>query len=365
MKKRIIGSLLLLIPMIILSIIYLCKSNDYELKYKIKGLNITEKYFDKLNMYHFSVDYNNNIYEMAVKSKYSKDQLINDAVVSSDNDITCIYLKSKKIKTYPVCIKDNNLVSYNLLTYEIDDFFNLDQLKGINKKYKDIKINTTLNENILIWNHFGYDLIKDSKQEKITIFNKETYADLYSFQIGSYVVVPDYDQKYEFNKFYIIDINSGNIDTINLDFNVSFNYYFLGTNEQKGYIFDKKNLKEYSIDPKKQTIELVSDATYGKVWDNKWEEISLVKLKNNEYKFREESIFNYVIENNKLYCMFYKSMNKILISEKVNNIIYSDNEKVYYTYNDKLYVSSPFIKEKDILEYDELNFNKGLTIYIY
>ena len=58
--------------------------------------------------------------------------------------------------------------------------------------------------------------------------------------------------------------------------------------------------------------------------------------------------------------------NNILITDrKVDKIIKVDNSIVYYLSNDKLYYFSFYTGEKQMIEYYELSFNKGTTIYIY
>ena len=365
MKKKLVGVLLLLVPMLILVIVLINKNDNYEVEYSIKGIKITEKYYSDLNMYYFGATYNNNYYEIAVINKYIKKQIINDIGVAVDNNSTCIYFKADELKTYPVCTTDNTSVSYSLLDKQIDDFYELKNTPKENKKYKKIKIESQVDESILIWNHYGFDAISKSDTKSIKLFTNETYADINSFQIDKYIVIPDYDQKYEFDKFYLIDITSNKVNTINLDDKISFNYYYLGEKDNIGYIFDKKNQKEYSINPKKEKIEVVSDISNGKVWDGKWKEISLVKLKNSEYKFETDNVFNYKVIKNNLYCIYYKGKNSTLISKSASDLIKTSNEKVFYTHDGKLYVTSPFIKNEVVLEYDEIIFNKGLSIYIY
>ena len=365
MKKKIIKILLLLIPITVLIIVLVNKKSDYKISYTIKGIEITEKYYDNLNMYYLAAEYDKQYYEIAVYNKYIIDHVVKDIIVVTDNELTCIHFKSTILDTYPVCSDGNTQFSYSILDKEINDFFELNMLSKDNRKYNKIKLNAQIDENILIWNHYGFDIITKNNIKNIKIFDKEHYTDLNSFQIDKYVIVPDYDQKYEFDKFYVIDITSGKINIIDLENKLSFNYYYLGEKDNIGYIFDKKNSIEYSINPQKRKLEIVSDANHGKIWTGKWEEVSLVKLKNIEYKFEIDSAFNYKIDNNQLYCNYYKGRNSTLISRTINDIIRMDNEKVYYTYGENLYIKSPFIKNTLILEYDEIVFNKGLSIYIY
>lgn len=365
MKKKRIALILIVIVFIIGLILYLRKSKDYEIEYKVKSANILERYHDRLGAYYYLITYNNNQYEFAFTSEYVSKKLIEDVIVVTIDDTTCIKLKSTKLKTYPVCNVEKSQVSYSSIGKQIDDFYTINTPKEISKKYGKIEIASNTGENILLWNHYGYTGISNSESENIKLFKNEVYADENSFQVGQFIIVPNYDQKYEFDKFYIVDIEKFKVNELNLDSKISFNYYYLGSYDNKGYIFDRKNEKEYLIDPAEAQISIISKENYGKVWNGRWSEVSIVKLKNNDYHFDNSNLFNYVIHNNALYYDLYKGKNRIFIRENIDKIIGSKNEKVFYTYKDKLYISSPYNLDTTVLKYDEIEFNKGLTIYIY
>ena len=365
MRKKVVCALIVLIPVMTIAVILLCRNTNYEIDYKLKNFNIKEKYYSERKLYYFETSYMGNNYEIAINSAYIGRELINDIEVLSEDDTTCMYFKSNKLSTYPVCTKGKELISHDIINLGGFEDFMLEEKTVLNKKYKNIKLNTVDDERILIWNHFGYYHITKNSFKEIKLFKNELYQDQNSFQVDKYIIVPDYDQKYEFNKFYIINIDAKSVDELIFDGKISFNYYYMGSIDNKGYIFDKKNMIEYEIIPSRSKIEIVSKGDYGKIWRDKWEEISLVKLKNNEYTFDSDLNFNYIIKDNKMYCKYYKSMKNVLVSENVDEVIYSNEEKVYYITNGRLFAYSPYIKKYELIEYDEISFNKGLTIYIY
>ena len=365
MKKILIGVLLLIIPVLVIVIVLVNKDKDYEIEYESNGLKITEKFYDALDMYYLSAKYESGTYEIAIESNYVGKNLVNNVEIVSDDEISCVFYKSEKLNTYPICRKDDASLLYSTLGLDVLDDFKLEDIAKTEKKYNKIKVQSLNDEHILIWNHFGYYSISKDGFDEIKLFDDEIYQDTYSFQVDNYILIPDYDQKHEFDKFYVINLNTNKVHAIKLEDKLSYNYYFMGSHDDLGYIFDRKNSKEYSIDPKDKEVSLISENGYGKIWSNKWEEISLVKLKNSEYRFQDDKIFDFHIENNKLFCKLYKGREDILITEKADDVIYTNSGQVFYTYNGKLYTASPYIKPHLILEYSEITFNKGLSLYIY
>ena len=69
--------------------------------------------------------------------------------------------------------------------------------------------------------------------------------------------MPNYDQKYEYNSFYIINMTNNKIQNIILKKKkvISSDYYINGVVNDKIYIFDSDKLKQYVINPKKGKIE--------------------------------------------------------------------------------------------------------------
>ncbi len=364
MKKKLIV-LVILVLIIAFAIFLFTRKKDYEIKYEKNGLDIIERYYDNKGIYVLSTKHDKKTYDIAITNKYIGKGIVDDIKVISDDSVTCIIFVSKKFDTYPICTDSKKYISYNLVKDLPIDEFKLKKNKTTSKKYNNIEVNTLNGESILIWNHHGFSYIDRDGKTDLNIFKDEIYQDNNSFQISNYILIPNYDQKYEFSKFYIINMTTKEVDTIDLEQKISFNYYYMGAYDDIGYIFDKKNSIQYLINPKKKTVEKVGDNTYGKVWRDKWEEVSLVKLKNDKYTFYTENAFNYYIKDNNLYFKNYKSNIEVAVYKNADNIIYTKDDKVYFTYNDRIISISPYYEEYTLLEYDEIVFNKGLSIYIY
>ena len=99
--------------------------------------------------------------------------------------------------------------------------------------------------------------------------------------------------------------------------------------------------------------------------ENEWQKLELSDL-NKEIKFKKDTVYNYEVINNKLYISYLGGNNKIQISKlKVKDIVYIDNDVVYYLVDDKLYMYDKLYGEVLLLNYFEWNFNYKNMIYIY
>lgn len=362
MKKR--KTLLIIIFIILVDVLvfYVNRAKDYEITYKTNNGEIVEKYDKKLKMYSFTININNKKYETVSKHDYiHTKKLIHGVSMFENGDTICVYLMSDKVELYPICNDGNELISYSLVNRK-DEFYKLKSVNEDKKTVGNINVNTNLNKNILIWNHYGFTNING---DKVNILNNESYTDEYSFAISNYILVPNYDEKYEFKSFYIIDMTNNKSIKWDIDKEISSDFYFLGEYKNKGYIIDSKKQVEYEINPKKKTIEEVSKNGVGKIWDEGWKEESIVRLSSNKYEFNIPNFVNYHIKDNKLY-LTPKNMSNVLVSNlNITKIIKQDGLDVYYLVGNKLYYYSPFYGEVLVAEYSEFEFNKGLSIYIY
>ena len=358
---------ILIIVITIVVILYYRSPKDYSVTYKVNDYKILEKFYKEHNIYYFSATKDSNTFEVVVNNDYiHKKNIIKEITVLSSEDIECLYMKSDLLSTYPMCKKDNEYIAYTISGLNDETFYKININQNDEDDYENINIYSLYNKNIAIWNHYGFDYISNNKRNSINILNKESYRDNYSFQVGEYIILPDYDEEYHFNKVYILNLKNGNINIWEFDHYINYDFYVLGIENKKAYIVDRKEKTEYMLEPKSKKIEIVSKNNVGMIFNDKWEEISMVKLSNTDYSFKEENIVNYKIKNNKLYMSILESKADILISDKaVDRIIYSTPNIVYYISKDNVYYYSPYLGEVSSIQYNELEFNNGISIYIY
>lgn len=352
--KKLIGFLLTLLLFFLVFLIFFFKNSNYKIKYKIHDILVTEKYNQDCNCYQFILTYNKNNYSFISYDKYiNKRKLIDDIKITNDDKLVCLNIKSKYIKTYPLCSKNNNLISP----------FYSNQIKSIKKdSYEQIKIYDLDQKKYLLWNYDGFVFLNQKNKKKLKVFNKDVYNLDLVYNFEKYLLVPDYEQKYKFSKLYLIDLKKGTFKQIELDYELYFNSVFLGNKKHNVYIYDKKAQQEYYLNLKNGKMF----KTENKILVNgKWQKVSLKKLEQG-CKFYQQMKYSYKIVANKLYSFIDDNKYLTLISNlDVTQIIKISDLEVYFISDDSLYVYNPLKGFKKLLSFSEWNFNNQNMIFIY
>lgn len=354
MKKVWKVVVILIILFIIFLYIYL-KEHNYKMDYSIDKVKVTEEYHKKNKYYRFLFKYKNKEYEVISLSKYTnKRKLINKISIKENDNTTCLELESKYVDVFSLCSEDNN--------YYISNINKIDNFKE-NNNFENIKIDSLENNIYLLWNYHSFIYLSPKKNEVINLFAKDIYSLNLIYQHENYLVLPDYNQDYKFDKLYFINPKNAKIKDIKLRYELYFNSYFLGDYKNKIYLYDIKNEQEYYIDLKKNDIYKTG---YKLLINGHWEKTTNQKLKNSQKVFENEKIFSYFLENNKLMGQMIDSDKKILMSNRnISKIVKTNNFDVYYISDDILYYYNPLKGEKALLKYSEWQFNSQNMIFIF
>jgi len=366
MNKKINSiKLVMLISILLISfslfLYFIFKEYSYEKQYVINKFKITEKYNKKSNYYVFNIEYNNINYPYIFKHKYIKKRELIKDIKSYSNDLeTCIIPTSDKISFYPLCSKDKEIYTINLSN--INDIpYKYKNTKIINEEYNKIYINVLNDNSYLLYNYKGFYLISNDMKKEIELFTKDIYSIDLVYQIDNYLVLPDYNQSYFFDKIYLINIDNGKVKEINMDYKISFDSVFLGDYKNKVYLLDKKNEQEYTINIKKNKIEEIDFLILN---NNKLEKTTYRDIVNNNLSFKNNIVYTYKIIDNNLYKIINNTKIK-LSNREVTEIIKNDDENVYYLSKDNLYMYNNIYGEILLLTNFEWNFNNTNMIYIY
>ncbi len=351
---------------IVVIFIFFISSKNYILTYNIKDFTITEGYDKKSHLYQFIIKYNDKEFPIKIPQKFVyKKKLIKNIEIKENSDLICLIPESKKINFYPLCYQNNELISYHQINNkDLIPTKYYPKIKSNPDNYNKININYLNNKKYYIWNYKGFYFIDGKKNKTINIFDEDIYNIPLAAKSQDYILIGDYKSKYKFHKFYILQTKKNKIKELNTDKELSFESYILGNYKNKIYLMDKKNQKEYEIDLKKLILNNITRKNKGKILtNNEWQEISITKLINNEYKFNNE-IFNYQIKENKLYLI--QDQYQTLISNlNIKDIVSIDKDTVYYLVDDKLYAYNPYQGEILIMSYFEWNFNYKNMIFIF
>lgn len=349
-KKKLLNLIIFLAVIFIIFIYFLNASHNYNLEYNINDVKVNENYHKKEKYYSFIFTLDNKEYEVISFDKYTnKRKLVEDIKITKNDDNTCLSFKSKNINLYDVCSNEEEFFYPN----------NSNEFKK-NDIYKNIQIVSLENHTFLLWNYHEFVYLSPKKNTTISLFNKDEYKLNLIYQTKDYLLVPDYNNDYQFSKINLIAFKNAKVSEIKLRYDLYFDSYFLGDYKNKVYLYDNKNELEYYIDLKKKDIYKTD---YKINNDGKWESVTNQKLKNNKLSFTNTKYYNYTLKDNKLYGTFKKDY--LVTNKDVSKIVKVDNLDIYYISKDTLYYFNPLYGEKPLLKYSEWEFNNTNMIFIY
>ncbi len=329
------------------------RPTTYQTSYNINNIKIIENYNVKDSIYEFEITYEDIQFSIISLSKYtSKRNLIKNVLVENNEEEICLNFEATEVELYPICYDGKTYYSKYIEN-------NIEFTKQ--EEFKNIEIDQLDEKTYMLWNYNSFIHLKDNERQEIKVFNNDIYNMNLIYKYSKYLILPDYEQNYQFNQFIIIDSVKGTKKELKLRYQPYFDSYFLGDYEEKIYLYDPKEEQEYYLDMKKEEIYTTKNQI---LIDGDWESVSTQKLKNNKLKFEESKKFEYIIKDNKLY-LNVNNKNLLISSRNVNNIVETFDLEVYYLSEDTLYKFNPYEGEKTLIKYTEWNFNKDNMIYIF
>ena len=370
LKKSVISVLVIFIFLIFLIIFSsLTKSKSYSVEYNIYEYEISENYDKEKELYYFEITKDKQVYSTTYQSKYLKEKkIIKDIKEYSDEDYKCLVIGSSLIKSYPLCSYKNNIIDYHLvseaLQKKLSEYYK--KPSTIEKNIGHYELYNTEND-LLIWSYKGFNYIKNGEENFIKLFEEDIYEIPLATKINNYLFIPDYEQKYNFNKVYIINLDNLKVKTWKLKYDISFDSYIVGTNDLSIYLIDKKNKIEYELVPEKQKMRILAKGNKQGIIYNKGiiQKESMTKLSTKNYKFTYDYVYNYYLEKQNLYLSYLDNANKTLISNKeIKELVSIQNDNVFYLVEDTLYRYNLKYGEVKIIKYPEWNINYKNLIFI-
>ena len=404
MKRVIIVLIVFIIFYLLLQLIFINFGKGHIINYKIDGFNINEELLQNINgevdNYYIEIKKDDLVFSYQLFMRNRGSNLVKKIKYFKNSNYECIVpiLKLKDVKVEPICKKDG--IYYYLSTIddsEVIDYFKEYKVKNNNKKLKE-KNNITIYNN-LIDNHYisldyykGIYLInKKDKLKKVDLFKKEIYDKELSFVIKNYYVIADYNELYDFHKFYLINLENYKIDTIISDKEISLNSYVMGIIDNEAYIFDIDNKTEYMIDIDAKDIYEVGNEKKGIkkyvngefVKGNVYEASDKLLFSDYTNKLDEETYsrveliggkksgyyYLYKLNNDKYDVYRVPSQNHevktyLFTTTDINSIKHT-KEYIYYAYDNLIKRFNEFEGNIDIIKYNDLKYNKTLKFNIY
>lgn len=367
MKKKVFIGIFLTFVLSISIFAFLRRPVDYEKSYVVDDYDIKETYDKEKQIYTFIAMYEDRVYEYAIKSKFvHKKRLIDSLEILEEDSEVCVLLKSEKLDTYPQCFKNGESVDYDLIDIKLDDFYKREETEKKKVEYENISVLRSQQLNYAVWNSRGYYYINSDMKKTISFLEEESYYNNLSIAVDNYVLTPNYDEDYSFKHIYVLDLKTGKYVDWALDNEISFNFYYIGIKDGIVYLLDRKNRTEYSLNPKKRKIEVVSVNDEGKIWNHGWETVSMTKLVGEDYEFSYDYLFNYFVNGDILYYKGEGFQNTTKVSNrKVTKLIGVKDDTCFYLVGSKLYSYNPLCGETLLASYSEWEFNDINSIFVY
>lgn len=368
---------------------------------------------DEKDNYFIDINYNDKSIPFKIYNTYSrKEKIVRKINIFDDGNFMCvkITLESDETPSDIKCIKNNvsylyssikgqdptmdqmiSSTDYNISKYQSDenDNFIKDKIMGVFPN--DFPSKQTL----LLEYYKGVYLIGEkvtTQARYIELFNKDVYDKSIQALVGKYYIVANYNDQHEFNEFFVINIDNGSQYTLKTTMQISFNSFVQGTVGNELYLIDKDSKKQYKIDVKNKTVEIVGNESDGALIysNNEWKTININEVINNTIIFNdtinntvngetydkvylfgnEENGTYYLFRSNNglydVYALYTKSNVKTyLFSTTDINRVFINNDYIYYLVEDKLMVYGSDFGNKKILTNNELRYNTKLMYFVH
>lgn len=362
-KRRITFLVICFLFFLFLFWLFFYKRN-YQMEYIKDDYHITENFEKEKDYYHFKIVKDDLSYTISLANQnFISKKLIKHIETFTLEDETCIKVTSNKLRFYPLCLKNNEQISYHLVSEEMKKNFTYSQKEQINDTYQNITIKDYNYQDYYIWNYHGFYHLNNEKKENITLFAKDIYEPKLLYQVDNFLFIPNYDNNYYFTSAYILNMKDGTYEEWSLKEKIYFDSVILGTYDKEIYLVDKHEKKEWTINPSKKKIKLIAESNEkGLTYQKGFQKVMMTKLTTQDYYFTGLNVFEYQIDNG-LYKSNLFGKEKILM-ESPKVIVGQKDDTVYYLKDDKLYMNNPFYGEVLLMSYFEWNFNYQNVIFI-
>lgn len=369
MSKKKLRLLLIIFLIITFLLLIIFKDNSYSKVYDIDEYKVTEEFNDKQGYYYFQIKYNSLDYELLINRKYSGEKLITNITKYSEKEELCLVLELTIGNSTLVCSKDNKLINWNLISDNLKDKIPPELIKEYPENSyteKDITIFNNIDSKIYIWNYKGFDVIENGKLKTLNIFDDDVYDTNLIAKVNNYIIIPNYNQKYNFNKIIVLNIKTDKIEEWELNYEISYDSYVMGSYENSIYLVDTKNKIQYELVPHKQKARIIATKnSQGLVYKKEWQKMTVNKMINNKETFTFNIIYNYQIASQKLYLSYINSPNTIQVTNsQIDKIVAINDNEVYYLSQNKLFYFNIYDGEKLLAQKEEWLFNNENKVFI-
>lgn len=404
MKKAISFSFIILIFLLVYQIGINYIKDEHSVTYSIKTKDNTyliEEDYSKKDKDSYLIritDKNNNKFVFDVKNKFNKQrEIVKDIITyNSDDGLYCIALALLSNLEFiePQCSINNITYSYSYIMKKHNITSFLDQIKDFDyKKYSGqssvredngIKINKDYledREKIVLYDYKRVVVHTNINSEYFNFSTSDNYKNTVGTTVGKFYIIPKLTENATINTFFKYNLEYDIKGEITAP-KISKQYYINGVHDDKLYIFDKSDKKQYVIDPKEDTITDITNNEQGIIYEEgKEKKVSVYELAEKEIVFTDDASAYKSIDYDKIYvgddyAVYLKSGNYYKVYEKypdspillfeangIKEIKIRDNN-IYYIKDDSLYRHNNY-GDVVLLSKNEIKFNSYNIYDIY
>ena len=99
-----------------------------------------------------------------------------------------------------------------------------------------------------------YIIDQDGSVENITLFSSDHYDQVLHTFLDGYYFVANYNESYDFQEIYLVNLKTAKVDTITMPVRISFDSYIQGIVDHRIYIMDRSNRVQYYFDMEDQLM---------------------------------------------------------------------------------------------------------------
>ncbi len=404
MKKKFALLFTLFILYMVLNLIFNFSkkySADYNIFSDDEKFVISEQYNIAVKKNYFlTITHNDIVYSYQFGNKYFGKKIVKDIKYYKDDNMECIlpifknselifditcqdYNSDFQVYYHNISKKDNKIE-------QLYDGYDNSKFLDNNDNYNTINLFDIYVDNIGK-NKFSVETYKgiiniNKSVKEVNIFKKDIYNKEIHAYTDNYYIVANYNDVYEFNKFFVVNLSNNSVNELSFNFKISFDSYIQGIDGDYIYLLDTENKKQYKIDCKSMSITEIGSLNKGvRVYKNGvWSDTSFNNvLENNEgFDFKNNTTYvndNIIIDKQNNYLYKYVKYNDrynvyksnlitpnirlyLFYTNNYNKIIYKDGN-VYFQNDDIIWLYNEFSGLKKIIQSNELLFNENILFH--
>ena len=259
-RRRIVFLIISFLFLIFLFWLFFFKKN-YQIEYTKDDYHIIENFDKDKDYYNFKITKDDLSYTVSLANQnFISKKLIKHIETFTNEEETCIKVTSNKLRFYPLCLKNNEQISYWLVSEEMKNNFTYSQKEEMNDTYQNITIKDYNYQDYYIWNYHGFYHLNNEQKESIDLFTNDIYEPKLLYQVDNFLFIPSYENNYYFTSAYILNMKDGSYEEWQLKEKIYFDSVILGVYDKELYLVDKHEKKEWTINPSKKKIKLIAES---------------------------------------------------------------------------------------------------------